>query len=57
MTSLDCPNALKNLPKTASKMPDLLCAAQFHVAANLYNVAQHAFKVCPPTEELAAASS
>ena len=58
MTSQDRPGVLKNSPETASKMPDLLCCAQFHItAANPYEVAQQAFKVCSPPEELAAASS
>ena len=53
MTSQDCPDVLKNLPKNASKIPDLRCGAQFHItAANLYEVAQHAFKVCPLAEKL-----
>ena len=58
MTSQDRPGASKNSLETASKMPNLLCGAQFRVtAANPYEVAHHAFKVCPPPEELAAASS
>ena len=58
MTSQDRPGVLKNSPETASKMPDLLCCAQFHItAANPYEVAQQAFKVCSPPEELTAASS